>query len=151
MNAHDEPAHFEYPDSAGYPDGSGFLDEGTSKPQPIESVDDALRAVDRPSADADSEVQVHRDDIRQIYSATADGREVAEIRYDVVEGRVVIVSTTVQVEFRGRGIADELIAYALDDIRDQGMNVTVYCPTVARFIAENRQFSDLIDPVYPGR
>jgi predicted GNAT family acetyltransferase len=141
-------ARFEYPDAAGYPDGTGFLDEGTAARV---ETHDAVVDLDRPSADAESEVRVHRDDAARVYAATVDGRSVAEIRYDAVDGRVVIVSTTVEPEFRGRGIADELIAYALDDIRDLGAHVTVYCPTVSRFIAENRQFSDLIDPVYPGR
>lgn len=150
MNAQDGSAHFEYPDTAGYPDGSGFLDEGTAIRHHV-GILDAVRERDVPSVEAESELHVHRDDRRRIYAVTVDGREVADIRYDVVDGRVVIVSTTVQPDFRGRGIADELIAFALDDIRDQGMHVTVYCPIVTRFLAENQQFSDLIDPVYPGR
>jgi len=150
MNTEQEPAHFEYPDSAGYPDGAGFLDEGTSISRPAES-DEAILDVDRPSVDAESELRVRRDDDNRVWAATIDGRDIANIRYDVVDERIVVVSTTVEPEFRGRGIADELIAYAMDDVRDLGMHVTVYCPTVARFLVENRQFSDLIDPVYPGR
>jgi len=150
MNSQSKPAHFEYPDSAGYPDGSGFLDEGTAPTLALET-EDAVVSVDRPSADADSELVVRRDDEKRVWAATVGGRDVADIRFDIVDGRIVIASTTVEPEFRGRGIADELIAYALDDVRDRGMHVTVYCPTVARFIAENGQFSDLIDPVYPGR
>ena len=94
---------------------------------------------------------MHRDDVKHVYEATIEGHAVAEIRYDDVDGRVVIISTVVQPAFRGRGVADELIAYALDDIRELDKRVTVYCPFVARFLRDNRQFSDLIDPTYPGR
>ena len=150
MNAHEETAKFEYPDAAGYPDGLGFLDEGTAGLRERATAD-PIRDLDRPSAEAQSEVRVHRDDVRHVYEATIEGHAVAEIRYDDVDGRVVIISTTVQPAFRGRGVADELIAYALDDIRELGKRVTVYCPFVARFLRDNRQFSDLIDPTYPGR
>jgi predicted GNAT family acetyltransferase len=150
MTTRNEYAGFEYPDSAGYPDGSGFLDEGTAAPS-RSSTADVVRDLDRPSAEADSEIRVHRDDTEQLYTATLGGDSVAEIRYDTVDGRIVVLSTTVAPAFRRRGIAEELIAHALDDIRDRGMRVTVYCPVVASFIAQNQQFSDVIDPNYPGR
>ncbi|NNC12539.1 hypothetical protein HII28_11700 [Planctomonas sp. JC2975] len=37
------PESFEYPDEAGYPDGSGFLDEGTAGEgtESLNDVDDA--------------------------------------------------------------------------------------------------------------
>jgi len=147
MSAHDGYQRFEYPDSAGYPDGGGFLDEGTAA-LPVGS---AVGGVDRPSADSDSEVEVHRDDGTRVYAATLAGRELATLRYDEVDGRVVILTTTVVPEFRGRGIASQLVAYALDDIRDRGKRITVYCPLVSAFLSENRQFADLIDPECPGR
>jgi len=147
MSAHDGSQRFEYPDSAGYPDGAGFLDEGTA----ALLNDSAGGDVDRPSADSDSEVEVRRDDGSRVYAATLAGRELANLRYDEVDGRVVILTTTVVPEFRGRGFASQLIAYALDDIRDRGKRITVYCPLVSAFLSENRQFADLIDPEYPGR
>ena len=141
---------YEYPDAAGYPDGTGFLDEGTAAV--LDGTDvDPLRDIDTPSADTDSEVDVRRDDAHRVYAATLAGRQIANIRYDEVEGRVVVLKTTVVPEFRGRGIAEQLAAYALDDIRDRGMHVTVYCPFVTTFIKGNQQFADLLDAQYPGR
>ena len=141
---------YEYPDAAGYPDGTGFLDEGTAAV--LDGTDvDPLRDIDTPSADAGSEVDVHRDDAHRVYAATLGGRQIASIHYDEVEGRVVVLKTTVVPEFRGRGIAEQLAAYALDDIRARGMHVTVYCPFVTTFMKGNRQFADLLDPQYPGR
>jgi len=140
----------EYPDSAGYPDGTGFLDEGTAA-LVDEVTADAVRSVDRPSADAESEVEVHRLDDEHVYAATIGGRELASLRYDDVDGRVVLITTTVVPEFRGRGIATDLIADALDDLRERGRPITVLCPVVAAFMAGNPQYSDLIDAEHPGR
>lgn len=149
MSSQNESKNFEYPDAAGYPDGAGFLDEGTAA-----LVDEvlavAVRDVDRPSADADAEISVHRDDNRRVYAATQAGRELANLRYDTVDGRVVVLTTTVLPEFRGRGIAAALIADALDDIRDRGLRVSVFCPVVAAFMTGNLQYRDLIDAEHPG-
>ena len=148
MSTGDATERFEYPDSAGYPDGAGFLAEGTE--QLVDEVTaDAVRAVDRPSADAESEVEVHRRDDEHAYVAVIGGVEVASIRYDEVDGRIVVQTTTVEPEFRGRGIATDLIADALDDLRERGMPVTVRCPVVAAFIAGNPQYADLLDAQHP--
>lgn len=150
MSTGDDGAPIEYPDRAGYPDGTGFLDEGNAA-LVDEVTADALRAVDRPSADADSEIEVHRLDDRGVYAATIDGLEVANLRYDEEDGRVVVLTTTVVPEFRGRGIATDLIADALDDIRERSRTVTVLCPVVAAFMRGNPQYADLIDSEQPGR
>ena len=139
---------FEYPDAAGYPDGAGFLDEGTTA-LVDEVTADAVRDIDQPSAEADREIDVRRDE--HAYVVTAGGRELAILRFDEADGRVVILTTTVVPEFRGRGIAAALIADALDDFRDRGLRITVYCQVVAAFMAANQQYSDLLDPEQPGR
>lgn len=138
------PGGFEYPDAAGYPDGRGVLDEGTT-----ELVDEvtasAVRGVDEPSADSDVEIAVRRLDDRGVFSATIDGREVASLRYAAEGDRIVALTTTVLPQFRGRGIATALIADSLDDIRDDGLRLVVRCPVVAAFIDTNRQYADLVD------
>jgi predicted GNAT family acetyltransferase len=139
----------EYPDAAGYPDGTGTLDEGTAA-----LVDEvtvvALRAVDRPSTETDSEITMHRDDDAHLYVAAMGERELASLRYREVAGRVVLLTTNVAPEFRGRGIATDLIADALDDIRERGLRITVYCPVVASFVAAHPQHADVIDREHPG-
>ena len=150
MNTGGSGNAFEYPDEAGYPDGAGFLDEGTAA-LVDEVVADAVRDVDRPSTDSETEIDVHRDDERGVYLASMGELEVANLRFDETDGRVAVHTMTVAPEFRGRGIATALIADALDDIRARGQHVTVYSPVVVAFIAENPQFADLLDPEHPGR
>lgn len=106
---------------------------------------------DVPSADAESEIVVHRDDPRRSYAASLGSVEVATIEFKQIHDRVVVLSTHVVPEFRGRGIAGELIAYALDDVRDRDLHVTVYCPLVSAFINQNPEYADLVDLEHPGR
>ena len=101
MSTEDDSTPIEYPDRAGYPDGTGYLDEG-QKVLVDEVTADALRAVDRPSADAEAQIEVHRLDDRHVYAATIGDLEVANIRFDEEDGRIVLITTTVVPEFRGR-------------------------------------------------
>lgn len=149
MSTQDGSTPIEYPDSAGYPDGTGFLDEGTAV-LVDEVTADAVRAVDRPSADAEAEIEVHRVDDRHIYAATIGDLEVANIRFDEKDGRIVLIRTTVIPEFRGRGIATDLIADVLDDLRARAERITVLCPVVAAFMKGNSQYADLVDAEHPG-
>ncbi|MGB3375768.1 MAG: GNAT family N-acetyltransferase [Microbacterium sp.] len=142
MTSDDDGYRFEYPDSAGYPDGAGYLDEGTAAL--IEEVTaGALRDVDTPSAETDEEVSVHRIADRSVYSATIAGHEIATVLYREESDRIVVLSTDVEPAFRGRGIAGDLIADALDDIRSRGMRVSPVCAVVAAFMASDLQYSDL--------
>ncbi|MBM7503692.1 GNAT family N-acetyltransferase [Agromyces aurantiacus] len=101
---------------------------------------------DLPSADAEQEIAVRHDGDRMVYSAWLGDLEVAELRYTETGGRVVVRRTTVVPEFRGRGIATDLIADALDDLRRRVGRVSVECPLVAAFMTANPQYADLLDP-----
>ncbi|ANJ26081.1 GNAT family N-acetyltransferase [Agromyces aureus] len=143
MSAGDGFTPVEYPDAAGYPDGTGFLDEGTAAL--VDEVTAAeVREVDRPSADSDVEIAVHRLADEQKYSATIEGAEVASIRYVETDDEVDVLATSVVPEFRGRGIAADLIADALDDIRTRDQRLVVHCAVVAAFLEGNPQYADLL-------
>jgi predicted GNAT family acetyltransferase len=150
MSTGDGSERFEYTDRAGYPDGSGTLDEGTAA-LVDEVTADALRAVDTPSEDADAEIEVHRYDDRGVFAATLEGREIATVRFDVDGDRITLITTTVEPEFRGRGIATDLIADVLDDLRDGDEQLTVLCPVVTAFIKGNPEYSDLLDRIGSDR
>ncbi|MQY29996.1 GNAT family N-acetyltransferase [Nocardia aurantia] len=47
-------------------------------------------------------------------------------------------------EFRGRGVAAELIEFALRDARDNGFGIIPTCWYVEKFIAEHREYADLV-------
>ncbi len=75
---------------------------------------------------------------------------IAELTYRFVGGRVVLISTWVDHAYRNHRVASELVARALDEIRRSGKRITIICPVVGEFIARNREYLDLVDPVHPG-
>jgi predicted GNAT family acetyltransferase len=52
--------------------------------------------------------------------------------------------------YRKHGVATELVAKALDDIRSTGKTITVICPVVREVIDHYPQYRDLVDKVHPG-
>ncbi|KQM82579.1 GNAT family N-acetyltransferase [Agromyces sp. Leaf222] len=147
MSTPDGFTPIEYPDAAGYPDGAGFLDEGTSAL--VDEVTAAeVREVDRPSADADAEIEVHRL-AEGRYAATIGDDEVASVRFAETDDEIDVLATTVAPAFRGRGIAADLIADVLDDVRERGKHLVVHCEVVAAFLRNNAQYADLLEPRRP--
>src|SRR3954453_9683293 len=46
----------------------------------------------------------------------------------------------------GRGLGSELIARTLDAVRSRGLHVLPLCPFVKVFLAEHREYLDLVEP-----
>jgi predicted GNAT family acetyltransferase len=135
------PFTFEYPDEAGYPDGTGTL----SQDQEI-----LMRDVLDPHAPA-FDFTVVNDRETGAYEAIVGDREIAGLTYTVAgEHRLVLQATAVYPEFRKQGIATDLIRRVLDDVRAQGKTVTILCPIVRAFIERNPGYAELIDPRHPG-
>ena len=82
---------------------------------------------------------------RRFVAALGDGRE-ATLEYRV-EGNGVLdyYHTFVPPEARGRGIASRLVSFALDDARAHGLRVRPSCPFVARFVAAQPRYADLLE------
>jgi predicted GNAT family acetyltransferase len=86
-----------------------------------------------------------------VYEAIIGDEEIGGVTYNLVGAdRIVLLAVAVLPEFRGRGIAVELIRRVLDDIRAQGRTVTNFCPIVASFFEQNPGYVDLIDAEHPG-
>jgi predicted GNAT family acetyltransferase len=136
----------EYPDEAGYPDGTGFLDEDARAL--ILEVGGIDHSTDVPLSDYD--LQMLNDETHSRYSAWVDGVEAATMPYRLVAGRMVLLTTTVRTDFRGKGVATEFISHVLDDIRNNGRKVTIYCPIVRVFLDRFPQYAEVVDAARPG-
>jgi len=91
------------------------------------------------------------DEKNGVYRAMVGDIEIAGVPYDIVgDGRVVLLGTSVDPEYRKQGVGTELIRRVLDDVRTKGKSVTVMCPVVRRFIDHNHTYADLVDPKHPG-
>ncbi|MCW2800749.1 MAG: family N-acetyltransferase [Aeromicrobium sp.] len=56
---------------------------------------------------------------------------------------VTFPHTVIFDQFEGQGLASELVAGALDDVRVRGKRIVVTCPYVTRFIDKHPDYADL--------
>jgi predicted GNAT family acetyltransferase len=134
-------ADFEYPDEAGYPDGVGTLTQ------------DQVVLIGEVRDDHSPTITffVSRNEPIETYEAISGDTIIGGLTYNVADAnRLVLVAAAVFPEYRGQGVATELIRRVLDDIRDRGNTVTVQCPIVRAFIDRNPEYNDLVDSALPG-
>jgi len=65
--------------------------------------------------------------------------------YRLEDGHRVFTHTEVDPDYQGHGLASQLIQYALDATRNEGLRVVALCSTVAAFIAKRPEYHDMIE------
>lgn len=137
-----------------FSDYGEWLDEGTAA-----VLDDMGRRVPAPPSappsfvsvpPADYTFTVVHDEGEQAYKAVFGDEQIGYLSYRLVGARVALWGTSVLPGYRDHGVAAELIAKALDDIRASGRKVTVICPVVRMVIDHHPQYEDLVDKEHPG-
>jgi hypothetical protein len=91
-----------------------------------------------------AEVEVHDRPERSRYEITVDGRLAGFADYHTSGDTVVFRHTEIDDAMQGRGLANQLILAALDDVRSSGRTVVARCPYVAEFIDEHPEYADLL-------
>jgi predicted GNAT family acetyltransferase len=91
---------------------------------------DGFRVVDEPD--------------RQRYEAWLGDALVGFVEYRSVRGRRILFHTEVDPSVAGQGIGGRLVTGVLDDIRTQGMRITVKCPFVTAFLERHPTYRDLL-------
>jgi predicted GNAT family acetyltransferase len=134
-----------------FSDYSEWLDEGTEAlVHNIAQRARAQKTESRPVRGSDYELDITHDADLAVYRAWINSDEVAILTYKIVGHRFVLLSTSVVPGFRKHGIATELIAHVLDDVRGSGRTVTAICPAVREFMDHYPQYEDLLDKNRPG-
>ncbi len=82
------------------------------------------------------------------YEISVDGEVVGHNAYRARPGLIAFIHTEVDERFQGRGLADKLIQFALEDARARGLAVLPFCPFVKAFIERNRDFAALVPDTY---
>lgn len=78
------------------------------------------------------------------FETTVDG-SVAFAEYDLEEpNRIVLTHTIVPDELSGRGVAGEIVKFALDHAREQGLTVVPQCSYAAAWIKRHPEYGDLL-------
>jgi predicted GNAT family acetyltransferase len=85
---------------------------------------------------------------RERYELSIDGEVVGFSAYRARPGLIAFVHTEVDERFEGRGLADRLIRFALEDARARTLAVLPFCPFVKAFIERHREFETLVPDTY---
>jgi hypothetical protein len=85
---------------------------------------------------------------RDRYEISVDGEVAGFTVYRARPGLIAFIHTEVDERFQGRGLADRLIRFALEDVRERGLAVLPFCPFVKAFIERNREFEALVPDEY---
>ena len=110
----------------------------------------ALGHPDPSGAESSWDMEVLLDEERGRWIAVLGADAIGELTYRFVGGRVVLLSTWVDHNYRNHRVAAELMRRVLDQIRDTGRKITVICPVVGEFLARNTPYLDLVDDVHTG-
>ncbi len=78
------------------------------------------------------------------YEIHVDGDLAGVAEYRLEEGLIAFTHTEVADAFEGRGLAGELVTFALGDARARGLAVHPFCPYVRSFIADHPEHLDLV-------
>jgi uncharacterized protein len=90
------------------------------------------------------DVQIRKRDDLERYELLLDGTVVSYADYVDDGHQVTFPHTATAPEFRGRGLAAQLVRAALDDARAIGRTVVPACWFVAEFIDEHTEYADLV-------
>jgi len=138
---------------SGPPEDTAEHNDKPERLDPTRSLGHAVlidASVDAPG-DREVDFRLVNDETTGIYDAITGDHPVGGVTYNVVgDDRIVLLAVSVFPEFRGKGIATDLIRRVLDDVREHGKTVTNFCPVVATFIERNPNYADLIDAEHPG-
>ena len=85
---------------------------------------------------------------RERYELSIDGEVAGFTTYRARPGLIAFLHTEVDERLQGRGLADRLIRFALEDARTRGLAVLPFCPFVKAFIERHREFEELVPEVH---
>jgi len=107
--------------------------------------DPVATELDLPAVDADDEVVVVHDAEHGRYRALLGDTQVAVMHAEPAgTGVLAITAVIVDATVRGRGLATDLIAHVLDELREAGTKVIPQCAEVERFIGNHPDYADLV-------
>jgi predicted GNAT family acetyltransferase len=86
------------------------------------------------------DLDVQHDEAAGKYYAVVDGHEAVCEYTRGADGTLTFFHTYVPPELRGRGIADELVRRALEDVRARGLKVVATCWFVRAYIDRHPEY-----------
>ena len=89
-------------------------------------------------------MEVHDNPQKERYEVVVDGALAGFAEYRQKPGLIAFVHTEVDDAFEHHGVGAILVSKALEDARQRGLDVLPFCPFVNSYIAQHREFVDLV-------
>lgn len=80
----------------------------------------------------------------QRYEAVVEGRVVGHADYRLQDDTLRFTHTEVLPQHQGRGLASQLVKFALDGLRARGLQGVPLCAFVAAFVRRHREYVELV-------
>jgi uncharacterized protein len=78
------------------------------------------------------------------YELLLDGELVGDLLYRAKDDVVTLIHTAVAPQLEGHGLGERLVAGALHDIRERGLQIVPLCPFVAAYIRRHPDYESLV-------
>ncbi len=85
------------------------------------------------------------------FEILADGELAGFAQYHLKGNEIAFTHTETDDRFRGHGLGGRLVRASLDAARERHLAVLPYCPFVQSWIAEHREYADLVPPARRGQ
>lgn len=92
----------------------------------------------------DDSVTITEDAARHRFEIAVDGTVAGFIDYHDRGNRRSILHTDIDSSYEGKGLGGKLARHVLDDARAHGLDVLPHCPFVRSYIANHRDYVDLV-------
>ena len=79
------------------------------------------------------------------YELLVGEEHVGELIYRARDSVVTLIHTEVAPQYEGHGLGEQLVAFALDDIRARGLRIVPLCPFVAAYLRRHTEYEDLVE------
>jgi predicted GNAT family acetyltransferase len=91
------------------------------------------------------DIEVRHNPEKSRYEIWRDGERAGHTDYKRRRGnRIDFRHAEVDPSFRGEGLAEKMVAGALDDVRRRQYTVVSHCPYVSKFLDEHPEYQDLL-------
>ncbi len=89
-------------------------------------------------------MEIVRNPAASSFELLQDGQQIGLVTYVQHGDEVTMTHTEVSDRYSGRGLAADLVAAALADVRAHGQSVIPTCPYVRGYIRKHREWADLV-------
>ena len=73
------------------------------------------------------------------------GGELAYIDYRWYQNKLILLYVFVPPSYRGKGVSNVLIQYALDYAKNKEVKINIYCPYIAKYVRMHPEYQDLLE------